>query len=34
MGMRTVLVNPTRQDAAHIQYHTDDLAGFLDSVTA
>lgn len=34
MGMRTVHVAPARLDAAHIEYHTDDLTGFLDQVTA
>ena len=34
MGMRTVHVAPARLDAAHIQYHTDDLSGFLDQLTA
>lgn len=34
MGMRTVFVAPTRHDAAHIQYHTDDLTGFLGRVSA
>jgi putative hydrolase of the HAD superfamily len=29
MGMRTVHVAPEAQPARHIQYHTDDLAGFL-----
>lgn len=29
MGMRTVLVGPDALDAAHIHYHTTDLAGFL-----
>lgn len=32
MGMRTVLVGPQAVNAAHIQYHTDDLAGFLSQV--
>jgi putative hydrolase of the HAD superfamily len=34
MGMRTVHVAPTRQHAAHIEYHTDDLRGFLGLVKA
>ncbi len=34
MGMRTVHVAPARLDAAHIHYHTDDLSGFLDQLTA
>ncbi len=34
MGMRTVLVAPARQDAAHIHHHTDDLTGFLGRLTA
>ncbi|WP_370400969.1 pyrimidine 5'-nucleotidase [Sulfitobacter sp. JB4-11] len=34
MGMRTVHVAPARLDAAHIEYHTDDLTGFLDRLTA
>lgn len=34
MGMRTIHVAPARLDAAHIEYHTDDLTGFLDQVTA
>ena len=29
MGMRTVHVAPARDLGAHIQYHTDDLGGFL-----
>lgn len=29
MGMRTVHVGPTRDPADHVQYHTDDLGGFL-----
>lgn len=29
MGMRTVHVAPLASPAAHIHYHTDDLAGFL-----
>lgn len=29
MGMRTVHVAPDPSDAAHVQHHTDDLAGFL-----
>ncbi len=29
MGMRTVLVGPERQEGAYIQFHTDDLSGFL-----
>ncbi len=29
MGMRTVHVAPTRDDSTHVQYHTDDLGGFL-----
>lgn len=29
MGMRTVHVSPTAAPAAHVHYHTDDLAGFL-----
>lgn len=34
MGMRTVHVAPARQHAAHIEYHTDDLRGFLERVKA
>lgn len=34
MGMRTVHVAPARLDVAHIHYHTDDLSGFLDQLTA
>ncbi|MFV0358915.1 pyrimidine 5'-nucleotidase [Tropicimonas sp.] len=34
MGMRTVHVAATATPAAHIQYHTDDLAGFLARVGA
>lgn len=34
LGMRTVHVAPTRQDAAHIQHHTDDLTAFLGVLTA
>ena len=34
MGMRTVHVAPTRQDAAHIEHHTDDLGDFLCRLTA
>lgn len=34
MGMRTVHVAPARLDAAHIEYHTDDLTGFLNRLTA
>ena len=33
MGMRTVHVAPERQDAAHVEYHTDDLGGFLGLIT-
>ncbi|WP_372674630.1 pyrimidine 5'-nucleotidase [Aquicoccus sp.] len=29
LGMRTVHVAPTPHSAAHVQHHTDDLAGFL-----
>lgn len=29
MGMKTVHVAPARRDAAHIHFHTDDLAAFL-----
>ena len=29
MGMKTVHVAPVRLDATHIEYHTDDLTGFL-----
>ncbi|MCB1341617.1 MAG: pyrimidine 5'-nucleotidase [Pseudooceanicola sp.] len=32
MGMRTVLVGPVAQAAAHVHHHTDDLAGFLGRV--
>lgn len=32
MGMRTVHVAPTPLDAAHIQFHTSDLTGFLSQV--
>ena len=34
LGMRTVHVAPARLDAAHIEYHTDDLTGFLARLTA
>lgn len=34
MGMRTVHVAPTPAPAAHIEYHTDDLTGFLSHLTA
>jgi len=34
MGLRTVLVGPTRPDDAYIQHHTDDLTGFLAGLTA
>lgn len=30
MGMRTVLVGPTAEDAPHIHHHTPDLSDFLD----
>lgn len=33
MGMRTVHVAPTRADAPHVQYHTDDLSVFLGKLT-
>jgi putative hydrolase of the HAD superfamily len=33
MGMRTVLVAPDPDPAPHIEYHTDDLAGFLARLT-
>lgn len=33
LGMRTVHVAPLRLDAAHIEYHTDDLHGFLCALT-
>lgn len=33
MGMRTVHVSPTSEEALHIHHHTDDLTGFLDRVT-
>lgn len=29
LGMRTVHVAPTRADAPHVQFHTDDLSSFL-----
>ncbi len=29
LGLRTVHVAPTREPAAHIHHHTDDLSGFL-----
>jgi pyrimidine 5''-nucleotidase len=29
LGMRTVLVGPEAEAHPHVQYHTDDLAGFL-----
>ena len=32
LGMRTVHVAPTRADAPHVQYHTDDLSYFLHSL--
>lgn len=32
MGMRTVLVAPTAQDSAHIEFHTDDLAQFIGAI--
>lgn len=34
MGMRTVHVAPDPDPAAHIEYHTDDLSGFLSQLTA
>ena len=34
MGMRTVLVGPTRPDDAHILHHTNDLSGFLEAIMA
>ncbi|MGB3177376.1 MAG: pyrimidine 5'-nucleotidase [Albidovulum sp.] len=34
MGMRTVHVAPDPMPAPHIQYHTDDLAGFLNALSA
>lgn len=34
MGMRTVLVGPEPQGAAHIHHHTDDLGLFLARLTA
>lgn len=34
LGMKTVHVAPLRRDAAHIEYHTDDLGGFLQKLTA
>lgn len=33
MGLRTVLVTPTPETAAHIDYHTSDLASFLAGLT-
>ncbi|MBR9652814.1 pyrimidine 5'-nucleotidase [Thalassovita aquimarina] len=33
MGMRTIHVAPEAQAADHIQFHTDDLAGFLSRLT-
>ena len=33
MGMRTVHVAPDRLDAAHIHHHTDDLSGFLGTLS-
>lgn len=33
MGMRTVHVAPAQEDAAHIQFHTNDIAGFLAELT-
>ena len=32
LGMRTVHVAPTRADAPHVQYHTDDLSSFLQTM--
>ncbi|MEO9649672.1 MAG: pyrimidine 5'-nucleotidase [Roseobacter sp.] len=32
MGMRTIHVAPTTEQQEHIQYHTDNLASFLDTV--
>ena len=32
LGMRTVHVAPTRANAPHVQYHTDDLSSFLDTL--
>jgi putative hydrolase of the HAD superfamily len=34
MGMRTVHVAPAPEPAPHIHHHTDDLAGFLATLTA
>lgn len=33
LGMRTVHVAPTRADAPHVQFHTDDLSSFLLELT-
>lgn len=33
LGMRTVYVAPTAQDAPFVHHHTDDLTGFLQSLT-
>lgn len=33
LGMRTVHVAPTRADAPHVQFHTDDLSSFLSKLT-
>ncbi|KEJ90045.1 pyrimidine 5'-nucleotidase [Sulfitobacter donghicola] len=33
IGMRTVHVAPTRADAPHVQFHTDNLSTFLDQLT-
>tara|TARA_R110000850_G_scaffold88450_2_gene189985 strand:- start:996 stop:1643 length:648 start_codon:yes stop_codon:yes gene_type:complete len=32
LGMRTVHVAPTRADAPHVQFHTDDLSSFLQTL--
>lgn len=33
MGMRTIHVAPAASDAAYVQHHTDDLTGFLRTLT-